>query len=290
MNIRELKIIGNKKLEENNIEDSVFKAEKLLQYVLNMDKTELLINNEMLVDKENENKYLMLIDKLIKGKPLQYITNCQEFMKLNFFVDQNVLIPQPDTEILVEKVLDTINKIKQLREIKENRKQEKILVLDLCTGSGAIGISIKKYITDVEVYASDISKEALKIAELNAKNNDVQIHVINSDMLENIKIKFDIIVSNPPYIETKELEKLPKDVQNEPQLALDGGEDGLKYYKIIRDEGYKFLKDNGAILLEIGYNQNRSVPDLFRNNENYKNIEIYKDLSNIDRVVKIEKS
>ena len=290
MNIRELKIIGNKKLEENNIEDSVFKAEKLLQYVLNMDKTELLINNEMLVDKENENKYLMLIDKLIKGKPLQYITNCQEFMKLNFFVDQNVLIPQPDTEILLEKVLDTINKIKQLREIKENRKQEKILVLDLCTGSGAIGISIKKYITDLEVYASDISKEALKIAELNAKNNDVQIHVINSDMLENIKIKFDIIVSNPPYIETKELEKLPKDVQNEPQLALDGGEDGLKYYKIIRDEGYKFLKDNGAILLEIGYNQNRSVPDLFRNNENYKNIEIYKDLSNIDRVVKIEKS
>ena len=290
MNIRELKIIGNKKLEENNIEDSVFKAEKLLQYVLNMDKTELLINNEMLVDKENENKYLMLIDKLIKGKPLQYITNCQEFMKLNFFVDQNVLIPQPDTEILLEKVLDTINKIKQLREIKENREQEKILVLDLCTGSGAIGISIKKYITDVEVYASDISKEALKIAELNAKNNDVQIHVINSDMLENIKIKFDIIVSNPPYIETKELEKLPKDVQNEPQLALDGGEDGLKYYKIIRDEGYKFLKDNGAILLEIGYNQNRSVPDLFRNNENYKNIEIYKDLSNIDRVVKIEKS
>ena len=290
MNIRELKIIGNKKLEENNIEDSVFKAEKLLQYVLNIDKTELLINNEMLVDKENENKYLMLIDKLIKGKPLQYITNCQEFMKLNFFVDQNVLIPQPDTEILVEKVLDTINKVKQLRGIEENRKQEKILVLDLCTGSGAIGISIKKYITDLEVYASDISKEALKIAELNAKNNDVQIQFINSDMLENIKIKFDIIVSNPPYIETKELEKLPKDVQNEPQLALDGGEDGLKYYKIIRDEGYKFLKDNGAILLEIGYNQNRSVPDLFRNNENYKNIEIYKDLSNIDRVVKIEKS
>ena len=290
MNIRELKIIGNKKLEENNIEDSVFKAEKLLQYVLNMDKTELLINNEMLVDKENENKYLMLIDKLIKGKPLQYITNCQEFMKLNFFVDQNVLIPQPDTEILVEEVLDTINKVKQLRGIEENREQEKILVLDLCTGSGAIGISIKKYITDLEVYASDISKEALKIAELNAKNNDVQIQFINSDMLENIKIKFDIIVSNPPYIETKELEKLPKDVQNEPQLALDGGEDGLKYYKIIRDEGYKFLKDNGAILLEIGYNQNRSVPDLFRNNENYKNIEIYKDLSNIDRVVKIEKS
>ena len=290
MNIRELKIIGNKKLEENNIEDSVFKAEKLLQYVLNIDKTELLINNEMLVDKESENEYLILIDKLIKGKPLQYITNCQEFMKLNFFVDQNVLIPQPDTEILVEEVLDTINKVKQLRGIEENREQEKILVLDLCTGSGAIGISIKKYITDLEVYASDISKEALKIAELNAKNNDVQIQFINSDMLENIKIKFDIIVSNPPYIETKELEKLPKDVQNEPQLALDGGEDGLKYYKIIRDEGYKFLKDNGAILLEIGYNQNRSVPDLFRNNENYKNIEIYKDLSNIDRVVKIEKS
>ena len=141
------------------------------------------------------------------------------------------------------------------------------------------------------VCASDISKKALESAKLNAKNNDTDIHFIESDMFENIKdIEFDLIVSNPPYIETKELKKLPRDVQNEPSLALDGGEDGLTYYRIIRDEGYKFLKNNGVILLEIGYNQNKTVVDLFKENNKYKNIEIYKDLSNIDRVIKIEKS
>ncbi len=279
MKIKELKRIGIKKLEDNNIDDVMFKADKLLQYVLNMNKTDLLINENNLVDANLEEKYLVLIDEIIQGKPLQYITNSQEFMKLNFYVDENVLIPQPDTEILVEKAIDII------------KKSKNISILDLCTGSGAIAVSIKKYMKNATVYALDISKKALEIAKLNAKNNDTDIHFIESDMFENIKnIEFDLIVSNPPYIETKELKRLPKDVQNEPRLALDGGEDGLTYYRIIRDEGYKFLKNNGVILLEIGYNQNKTVVDLFKENNNYKNIEIYKDLSNIDRVIKIEKS
>ena len=279
MKIKELKRIGIKKLEDNNIDDVMFKADKLLQYVLNMNKTDLLINENNLVDANLEEKYLVLIDEIIQGKPLQYITNSQEFMKLNFYVDENVLIPQPDTEILVEKAIDII------------KKSKNISILDLCTGSGAIAVSIKKYMGNATVYALDISKKALEIAKLNAKNNDTDIHFIESDMFENIKnIEFDLIVSNPPYIETKELKRLPKDVQNEPRLALDGGEDGLTYYRIIRDEGYKFLKNNGVILLEIGYNQNKTVVDLFKENNNYKNIEIYKDLSNIDRVIKIEKS
>lgn len=279
MKIKELKRIGIKKLEDNNIDDVMFKADKLLQYVLNMNKTDLLINENNLVDAKLEEKYLVLIDEIIQGKPLQYITNSQEFMKLNFYVDENVLIPQPDTEILVEKAIDII------------KKSKNISILDLCTGSGAIAVSIKKYMKNATVCASDISKKALEIAKLNAKNNDTDIHFIESDMFENIKdIEFDLIVSNPPYIETKELKKLPRDVQNEPRLALDGGEDGLTYYRIIRDEGYKFLKNNGVILLEIGYNQNKTVVDLFKENNKYKNIEIYKDLSNIDRVIKIEKS
>ena len=144
---------------------------------------------------------------------------------------------------------------------------------------------------NVNMYASDISKKALNIARLNAKNNDTEIQFIESNMFENIKnLKFDIIVSNPPYIETDDIINLPKDVQNEPILALDGGLDGLTYYKIIRDNGYSFLKNNGKILIEIGYNQNNRVVNLFKENRNYKNIEIYKDLSNIDRVIKIEKS
>lgn len=279
MKVKELKKIGINKLEEYKVDDVIYKAEKLLQYVLNINKVDLIINDNRIVDSKSEKRYLELIEEMIQGKPLQYITHMQEFMKLNFYVDENVLIPQPDTEILVEKVINII------------KMDKSVNVLDLCTGSGAIAVSIKKYMEDANVYASDVSKDALNIAKLNAKNNNANIYFIESNMFENIKdLKFDIIVSNPPYIETRELEKLPKDVQHEPTLALDGGEDGLKFYKIIRDEGYKFLNDNGKILIEIGYNQNKSVTRLFEEDSNYKNIEVYKDLLKIDRVIKIEKS
>ena len=164
------------------------------------------------------------IDELIQGKPLQYITHYQEFMKLDFYVDENVLIPQPDTEILVEEVLNKIKEIKQ----QKRKNSGCIKILDLCTGSGAIAISIKKYEQDVEMYASDISKKALDIAKQNAIENDVNIEFIQSDMFNNLKSdtkfknKFDIIVSNPPYIESSEISKLPIEVINEPHIALDG--------------------------------------------------------------------
>ena len=279
MKIKEIRALGIQKLNENNIDDAIYKANKLLQYILKIKKIDFILKENEYVDIKIEKKYIELLDELIKGKPLQYITHSQEFMKLNFFVDENVLIPQPDTEILVEKALELIKDSKNMS------------ILDLCTGSGAIAISIKKYANNVNMYASDISKKALNIARLNAKNNDTEIQFIESNMFENIKnLKFDIIVSNPPYIETDAIINLPKDVQNEPILALDGGLDGLTYYKIIRDNGYSFLKHNGKILIEIGYNQNNRVVNLFKENRNYKNIEIYKDLSNIDRVIKIEKS
>ena len=279
MKIKEIRALGIQKLNENNIDDAIYKANKLLQYILKIKKIDFILKENEYVDIKIEKKYIELLDELIKGKPLQYITHSQEFMKLNFFVDENVLIPQPDTEILVEKALELIKDSKNMS------------ILDLCTGSGAIAISIKKYMNNVNMYASDISKKALNIARLNAKNNDTEIQFIESNMFENIKnLKFDIIVSNPPYIETDDIINLPKDVQNEPILALDGGLDGLTYYKIIRDNGYSFLKHNGKILIEIGYNQNNRVVNLFKENRNYKNIEIYKDLSNIDRVIKIEKS
>ena len=279
MKIKEIRALGIQKLNENNIDDAIYKANKLLQYILKIKKIDFILKENEYVDIKIEKKYIELLDELIKGKPLQYITHSQEFMKLNFFVDENVLIPQPDTEILVEKVLELI------------KDSKNISILDLCTGSGAIAISIKRYMNNVNMYASDISKKALDIARLNAKNNDTEIQFIESNMFENIKnLKFDIIVSNPPYIETDDIINLPKDVQNEPILALDGGLDGLTYYKIIRDNGYSFLKNNGKILIEIGYNQNNRVVNLFKENRNYKNIEIYKDLSNIDRVIKIEKS
>lgn len=273
MKIKELINYGKNKLIENKIEDENIKTKVLLKYILNVDDSYLIIHNDENQDKEIETKFINCINELIEGKPLQYITHHQEFMNLDFYVDENVLIPQPDTEVLV---LQTINIIKQY----ENRN---IKVLDLCTGSGAIAISTAKAFENqaVQVYASDISDKALEVAKKNSKKNDVHINFINSNMFENIDEKFDIIVSNPPYIETETIKKLSKDVQQEPHIALDGGFDGLEFYKIIASEYEKYLNDNGTLLLEIGYNQKQSVTELFIN----RNVECIKDLAQNDRVI-----
>lgn len=284
MNIQKLRKEGRDRLVENNIEDAQIKNDILMQYVFNLSKIELVINSDKEIDHSEVNKFLSYIDELINGRPIQYITNEQEFMKLKFYVDENVLIPQPDTEILVEEV------IKQIDELE--RDKTNIKVLDLCTGSGAIAVSIKKYTQDidknVDIYASDISEEALKIAKRNAEKNDVEINFIHSDMFEEIiKNDFDIIVSNPPYIETETIKGLSKEVQNEPIIALDGGEDGLDFYKIIANNGYKHLKKDGKILVEIGYNQKESVMNLFEETEEYDGIKCIKDLADNDRVISV---
>lgn len=273
MRLQELIKYGKDQLKNNKIDDETIKAKALLKYILNVDDAYLIIHNNEIQSTEIEKKYKDLMEELIEGKPLQYIMHTQEFMNLNFYVDENVLIPQPDTETLV---LQAIKRIKQY----ENNN---IKVLDLCTGSGAIAISLAKEFENknVQVYASDISSKALEVAKKNAMQNNVQINFINSNMFENIDEKFDIIVSNPPYIETKVINKLSKDVQSEPYIALDGGEDGLKYYKIIASEYEKYLNDNGTLLLEIGYNQKQSVTELFIN----RNVECIKDLAQNDRVI-----
>ena len=275
MNIEEIlkKEINN--LKENNIEDSTLKAKILLANILNVKKEYLLIHSEEEVKQEDKIKYENCIKELIKGKPLQYITNKQEFMGLNFYVDENVLIPQPDTEILVEKAI----------EIAETTQKNKIL--DMCTGSGCIAISLAKKINNAQITAVDISNSALNVANKNAINNNVEnkIKFINSDMFNNIEEKFDIIVSNPPYIETETINKLEIEVQNEPHVALDGGIDGLKFYKIIANNAFEYLNENGYLLLEIGYNQQESVTQLLQDTGKYKNIETIKDLGGNYRVV-----
>ena len=287
MTIQESRKIGRKKLIENNIEEADIKVDTLLQYILKINKVDLLINSEKNVNIEQEEQFVQYINEIIKGKPIQYITNEQEFMKLKFYVDENVLIPQPDTEILVEEA------IKKFYEISEKSKK-KIKILDLCTGSGAIAIAIENHIKnsvthsniDVEIWAIDISKEAIEIAKKNAMINNSSINFILSDMFENIKENnFDIIVSNPPYIETDTILTLSKEVQSEPHLALDGGKDGLDFYKIIANEAYKYISDNGYVLVEIGYNQKEDVIQLFKQHDKYVDIECVKDLSMNDRVV-----
>ncbi len=275
MNIEEIlrKEINN--LKQNNIENSTLKAKILLANILNVKKEYLLIHSEEEVKQEDKIKYENCIKELIKGKPLQYITNKQEFMGLNFYVDENVLIPQPDTEILVEKAI----------EIAETTQKNKIL--DMCTGSGCIAISLAKKINNAQITAVDISNSALNVANKNAINNNVEkkIKFINSDIFNNIEEKFDIIVSNPPYIETETINKLEIEVQNEPHLALDGGIDGLKFYKTIANNAFKYLNENGYLLLEIGYNQQNSVTQLLQDIGKYKNIETVKDLGGNYRVV-----
>lgn len=207
-------------------------SKMVLKHLLNVNDTYLLINSDEELNLEVEKKFFEDIESLKQGIPLQYITSNQEFMKLDFYVDSNVLIPQPDTEILVEEVLDILKQA-------ESKKS----ILDLCTGSGAIGVSIAKYADNVSVTMSDISKNALEIAKKNAVSNEVmdKCNFVLSDMFKNIYKKFDIIVSNPPYIKSKIIKILDKEVQNEPILALDGGEDGLEFYKVIAENAYKHL-------------------------------------------------
>ena len=272
MKIRELLKNGIDELNKNEIEDSIFKAKILLAFVLKVDMQYL---NIIICDEVNDGavkQYENNIKKVISGIPVQYITNHQEFYGLDFYVDENVLIPQPDTEVLVEEVINIASCF-----------TKKTKILDMCTGSGAIAIAISKNI-ESEVWATDISKNALEIAKKNALKNNVDIKFLQSDMFEKIEEKFDIIVSNPPYIETSTIEKLSKDVKNEPLIALDGGEDGLDFYRIFAKDAKKNLNENGILAVEIGYNQGKVVSDLF---ENCGLIDVYvkKDLSGNDRIV-----
>lgn len=273
----ELLKLGENVLKKENIQDSHMKASILLQYVLNQTKQHLIINSEEIVEPSKINEYNNYLQLIIQGTPIQYITNHQQFMALDFYVDENVLIPQPDTEILVEEGLKIIKE--------QNRK-----VLDLCTGSGAIAVSIAHYCQNSTVTATDISKEALEVARKNANLNNVNIEFIESDLFDELTERsFDIILSNPPYIETDIINTLVKDVQLEPHLALDGGKDGLKFYRRILAEAHKYLKTDGYLMLEIGYNQGNAVINLKHNNLKLITKQPIKDLDGNDRVVIFQK-
>lgn len=273
MKIKEILEYGKNNLIEK--EEGLRLSKMLLKHLLNVNGSYLIINSDKELEVSVEEKFKEGIELLKKGTPFQYITNHQEFMGLSFYVDSNVLIPQPDTEVLVEEVIDVLKK-------DSNKKS----VLDLCTGSGAIGVSIAKY-SESTVAMSDISNNALDIAKKNATNNEVidKCNFVLSDMFENIEEKFDIIVSNPPYIKTKVINILDKEVQNEPHLALDGGEDGLDFYKIIAENAYKYLNKDGVLALEIGYDQKEEVITLLEKVGQYTDIYCKKDLGDNDRII-----
>lgn len=276
MTIQENLRLGIKNLKEENISEPVLKARLLLCYILNLKKEDLVIYENKEVSSKNEEEYKKNIQKLIEGYPLQYITRHQEFMKLDFYVDENVLIPRADTEITVEEVILYC----------KNMKKGNIRILDLCTGSGVIAISIGKYIKNCEIVAVDISTKALEVAKKNANKNKVDnITWALSDLFDKVEGRFDIIVSNPPYIKKKVIPTLEKEVQKEPIIALDGGQDGLDFYRKIIKKAPNYLKEEGAIFLEIGYDQKEDVLDIINETKKYREVISKKDLSENDRMI-----
>lgn len=291
MVIRDIVELGVRILKEHNIEDSYKEARIILASVLFKSKEYISAYPDEIVPTKDFDEFCRLIELRAKNLPIQYILGYTEFMKLRFNLNENVLIPRHDTEILVEEVI---------RIYEEEYKNQSVDILDLCTGSGAIGISLAKYIESSIVYVSDISKACIDTAIENANLNntyrkmffkyaDLFNEVVDDDI--NImgkriyNMKFDFICSNPPYIKTDDLQLLPNEVKKEPVLALDGGKDGLDFYRRIIKQAKEFLKPGGYIALEIGFDQKEEVIKLFNKEEAYENIYCIKDISKNDRTI-----
>ena len=274
MTIREALNKGMIILKSNNIETPKLKARLLLQYILKKNRQYLIVYDNKEIDKKQQWEYFINIEKLANGVPLQHITHTQEFMKMDFFVNENVLIPRPDTEILVEEVIEIA------------KKMEKPKILDLCTGSGAIAISIAKNVPSAEVWSIDISEKALEVAKKNANNLQAKVKFKKSNLFNNInKTKFDIIVSNPPYIKKADIKLLSNEVQKEPEIALDGGYDGLDFYRKIASQAIDYLKFGSYLCFEIGFDQQEDVTEIIKNTKHFNNTYCKKDLFGNDRVI-----
>lgn len=270
MNMEQLLLAGEEILSQSGIEDSKIDAWYLMEYYFHLNRVSFWVDKNRDITSCEEKEYLSLIERRSSHIPLQYITGEQEFMGLNFKVNEDVLIPRQDTECLVEKVLPFCSGKR---------------VLDLCTGSGCIIVSIAKLSAPLVAVGTDISAKALLMAEKNARLQEVLVSYIQSDLFEKVVGMFDIIVSNPPYIESRTVAKLMPEVrEHEPLLALDGREDGLYFYRRIIKEAGNHLSKEGRIFFEIGHNQGNKVKNLLEE-AGFEEIEVIKDLCGMDRVV-----
>lgn len=267
---------GCRTLQAAGIEEAALDARLLLEAVCGTDRNDLLVHGEQPVAPEAEEKYLNWIRQRAEHIPLQQLTGEQGFMGLTFSVNEHVLIPRQDTEILVEEVL---------KELHDGMR-----VLDMCTGSGCILLSLLHYSNDCEGLGVDLSAEALEVAGRNVlkvltPEKAEHAHFLQSDLFEKVEGKFEIIVSNPPYIASAEVEKLMPEVRDhEPRMALDGTEDGLYFYRRIIEEAGKHLVSSGMLFFEIGYDQGQAVSELMRT-EGYCDVQVVQDYAGLDRVV-----
>ncbi len=257
-------------LESKQIADANVDAWYLLTHVFGISRSDFYLYGDQEVDEEKQRIYLMLTAQRAEHIPLQFITGTQEFMGLEFEVNENVLIPRQDTQVLVEEVL---------------RVCEDKSILDMCTGSGCIIISLAKLGKPLKATGVDISEKALETATINAKKHKVEIDFIHSNLFDKVKGTYDIIVSNPPYIPSGEINSLMPEVRDhEPIMALDGDFDGLVFYHRILEESSRYLKPEGLIFFEIGHNQGEAVTKILKQ-KGFYHIRTIKDLSGLDRVV-----
>ena len=278
MTIREILVKYMEKL--SSISDTPkLDTEILLQKALgDVDRLYIQLNLDKKLSNEELKCFNEMINDRLNGRPIAYIVKNREFMALDFYVEEGVLIPRPDTEPLVEEVIELSKGMKD------------VTIVDIGTGSGAISVSLAKYIKNSYVYSLDISDKALSIGKKNAVNNEVddKIEFIKSDVFTGIKdrnLKLDIIVSNPPYIKKEDIKTLHTQIKDyEPYIALEGGEDGLDFYRTITEKSLKYLKSNGILAFEVGHDQANDVCTIMENH-GYKKIYTKKDLQGIDRVV-----
>ena len=271
MQYQELYRMGKDRLTEAKIPEAELDARLLLEEVCGTDRNDLLVHGDKEIPPEQCDRYVEYIQRRQKREPLQQITGYQEFMGLRFKVTPDVLIPRQDTETLVEEVMRYLH--------------DGMHLLDMCTGSGCILLSLLKYSNDCEGTGCDISEPALKVAEENAKELSLNASFVQSNLFENISGKYEFIVSNPPYIPTGVIPTLMEEVRDhEPVSALDGREDGLYFYREIVEKAGEYLYPGGMLFFEIGYDQAEKVSSLMRE-AGYQEVTVCKDLAGLDRVV-----
>ena len=271
MNYRKLYETGKDRLEKAGIQEAALDARRLLEEGCRTDRNTLLVHGDRAVTEEEETQFRIFIERRSAHEPLQQITGWQEFMGLRFSVTEDVLVPRQDTETLVEEVM------RYLRDGME--------ILDVCTGSGCILLSLLRYSNGCRGVGCDISEKALAVAGQNAKELGISAQFIQSDLFESIEGRFEYIVSNPPYIRKDMIPTLMEEVRDhEPLIALDGGEDGLDFYRKITREATEHLYSGGMLFFEIGYDQGEAVK-LLMEEEGYEEVTVSQDLAGLDRVV-----
>ena len=271
MNYTEAFLMGMQKLKEAEIGEAQLDARLLLEEVCGTDHNTLLCHGDREVSEAEEEQYRKALEQRAVHVPLQHLLGYQDFMGLRFQVNEHVLIPRQDTEILVEEAMRYLH--------------DGMRILDLCTGSGCILLSLLHYSNDCEGVGVDISQEALQVAAQNAELLGIKADFLKSDLYEKVTGKFDFLVSNPPYIERKVIPTLMEEVREyDPYIALDGGEDGLDFYRRIIGGAQDYLKRGGQILMEIGSGQAQAVSELLRE-AGFKEIDVCRDFAGLDRVV-----